>query len=564
MLGELKQKAIDLFLPNGKNKYDGSVDILSFTLCDATQALVHEFPWDGILSNHLKENGLYASATYFYLRSKQKDISEYANGNANDDSDSQSESANNRVICDVCKCTYEEGDTCIRCEQNTEYEQSLIADHRRAIVCKGQPNEMDTQGNEQQLFAVDSSSKSHEEHIPLTLEEMRRQRVAYLSLPGNLEEENSDSTAEATELADTTQVHNENRNQEQPENGESTCMESTDKKQTTKILTVHRTLVKKDMIEYFKSHVMNKELIFEIINERVTLEQGVGIGVTREVYTLFWNEFANSMTIGERERVPFVLHDHFVEEWNAIGRILVKGFDSVSYFPLFISKAFLDYCLFGNQIPDMVFLESFQKYLSKEEEEMIKAVIENNSFPEDKDEFEDFLERFQCRSFVKEENLYRIILEIAKQELIQKPHLMISSWESVITSLKAHPSFQSLAALDAFYDKLKPTNKKVLDSFVSLPSTDGEMAAFKFLQRFVRGLDETKLLQFLCFTTGMDVMQEKKIEVMYTENERLGSRRIAHTCEHVLEIPSTYPNFVELREKFTNILNKNKWKINIV
>ena len=128
---------------------------------------------------------------------------------------------------------------------------------------------------------------------------MRRQRVAYLSLSGNLEEENCDSTAEATELADTTQVHNENRNQEQPENGESTCIELTDKKQTTKILTVHRTLVKKDMIEYFKSHdIINKELIFEIINERGTLEQGVGIGVTREVYTLLWIKFANSMTIG--------------------------------------------------------------------------------------------------------------------------------------------------------------------------------------------------------------------------------------------------------------------------
>ena len=161
------------------------------------------------------------------MRSRQKDISEYANGNANDDSDSQSESANNRVICDVCKCTYEEGDTCIRCEQNTEYEQSLIADHRSATVCKGQPNEMDTQGNEQQLIAVDSSSTSHKEHIPLTLEEMRRQRVAYLSLSGNLEEENSDSTAEATELADATQVHNENRNQEQPENGESTWNQQT-------------------------------------------------------------------------------------------------------------------------------------------------------------------------------------------------------------------------------------------------------------------------------------------------------------------------------------------------
>ena len=155
------------------------------------------------------------------------------------------------------------------------------------------------------------------------------------------------------------------------------------------------------------------------------------------------------MTTGEREWVPFVCHDHFVQEWNAIGRILVKGFIS-----LFISKAFLGYCLFGNPLPDMGFLESFQKYLSKEEEKMIKAVIENNSFPEDKDEFYDFLERFQCRSFVKEENLSRIILEIAKQELIEKPHLMISSWESVITSLKAHPSFQSLPIHQITSDRL--------------------------------------------------------------------------------------------------------------
>ena len=40
LLGELKQKAIDLFFPSGKNKYGGSADILSFTLCDATQAPV--------------------------------------------------------------------------------------------------------------------------------------------------------------------------------------------------------------------------------------------------------------------------------------------------------------------------------------------------------------------------------------------------------------------------------------------------------------------------------------------------------------------------------------------
>lgn len=105
-------------------------------------------------------------------------------------------------------------------------------------------------------------------------------------------------------------------------------------------LTVHRSCICKDMIEHFKDEKMlQSELVFTIINERGQKEEGVGIGVSREVFSLFWKEFANSMTIGERERVPFVRHDHFIKEWGAIGRILVKGFRSVSYFPLFLSKA---------------------------------------------------------------------------------------------------------------------------------------------------------------------------------------------------------------------------------
>ena len=49
-----------------------------------------------------------------------------------------------------------------------------------------------------------------------------------------------------------------------------------------------------------------------------------------DMCTLLWNEFSISMTIGDREKVPFVSHDHFVEEWECVGRILIKRFESVS------------------------------------------------------------------------------------------------------------------------------------------------------------------------------------------------------------------------------------------
>ena len=52
---------------------------------------------------------------------------------------------------------------------------------------------------------------------------------------------------------------------------------------------------------------MNIQLHFTIINDmgNVELEQVKGLP---EVFTLFWKHFANAMTVGERERAPFVRH----------------------------------------------------------------------------------------------------------------------------------------------------------------------------------------------------------------------------------------------------------------
>ena len=38
------------------------------------------------------------------------------------------------------------------------------------------------------------------------------------------------------------------------------------------------------------------------------------------------------------------------------------------------------------------------------------------------EEFQDFLEQFKCRSLVCKSNVKEVINELARQELIQKPH----------------------------------------------------------------------------------------------------------------------------------------------
>lgn len=84
------------------------------------------------------------------------------------------------------------------------------------------------------------------------------------------------------------------------------------------------------------------------------------------------------------------------------------------------------------------------------------------------------------------------------------------------------------------------------------------------MQRYIRGLDNGKLIQFIRFTTASDVLITNKLEVTFTKFECAACRPIAHTCGPLLELPSTYCNFVELREQFNNILEKDIWEMDIV
>ena len=96
--------------------------------------------------------------------------------------------------------------------------------------------------------------------------------------------------------------------------------------------TAQCSLICSDMIEHFKdTRVRNYSLLFTTINERD--ENGVGVGVEREVDSLFWKQFANSMMIGERQRVPFIRQDQFIEKWESVCRILVKKIPVSPIFP---------------------------------------------------------------------------------------------------------------------------------------------------------------------------------------------------------------------------------------
>ena len=322
-----------------------------------------------------------------------------------------------------------------------------------------------------------------------------------------------------------------------------------------------------DMIEQFKDEkIMSSILTFVMVDQRGQDERGEDVGgVYRDAIGCFWQEFYNSC-LGEEERVPNLRHDFQSSEWTAIGRVIVKGYLDLGYFPCMLSKAFMASAFFNeNAVSEEMLLHSFLRYVAKDEMEVITAVLKGESGLEDNEEQQDLLDRFGCRKLPTKENVRYLLLEIAHKEIIQRAQYVADSWRNVLqVVIHRREEVSTVEGLCTLYNLVEPTNRKVLQLLNAAPNSNSERAAVDFLKRYIRGLDVSKLKLFLRFTTGADVICVNSIGVEFSRLEGLGRRPITHTCGPVLELPSTYETFPELREEFSNILEKSKWQNDIV
>ena len=96
--------------------------------------------------------------------------------------------------------------------------------------------------------------------------------------------------------------------------------------------------------------------------------------------------------IGTDQRVPFARHDLYILEWEARGRIHIKGYLDFGYFPIVLSYCFVHYCLYG-EVDEEELIKGFLKDLSSDESSVIEEALKCES--EDvyfSDEFSDIVE----------------------------------------------------------------------------------------------------------------------------------------------------------------------------
>ena len=323
-----------------------------------------------------------------------------------------------------------------------------------------------------------------------------------------------------------------------------------------------------DLIEAFTDdNIMTCTLTVVMVDDKGDEERGIDTGgVYRDAIGCFWQEFYDSSTLGEDQRVPTLRHDFQTREWAAVARILAKGFLDLGYFPYMMSQAFIMSILFGeNSVSEDILLHNFTKYVAKDEEQVISEALKGNLGEDgDMSELLDLLDRFDCRKLPTKSNIKQIILELAHKELIQRPQYVADTWREVIQVYMAGKEISTIVGLCDVYKRIEPTNKKVLNLLKVVPQTNSERTSADYLKRYIRGLDQSQLKSFLRYVTGSDVICVSSIGIQFTTLEGLARRPIAHTCGAVLELPSTYSNFPELRQEFTNILAKTKWQNDIL
>ena len=184
---------------------------------------------------------------------------------------------------------------------------------------------------------------------------------------------------------------------------------------------------------FLDSSIMSKKLDVKMIDGRGLEESGEGGGVVRDAFSLFWSDAYNSLMLGEDERVPSVRHDMNREKWEAVSRVLVKGYTQEHYLPIQISQVFLCSCLFGeDSISQKEYLESFQKYVSRSEADVIDKLF-SESIAVDDDDLLDLLSVFDYKKQVTEENFCEIVIDCTQRnkELEQKPRYVSDYWSDI-------------------------------------------------------------------------------------------------------------------------------------
>ena len=317
-----------------------------------------------------------------------------------------------------------------------------------------------------------------------------------------------------------------------------------------------------NMFEDLLRYILNEQTNINTLKVKVIAENGEDSGgVLRDCLTEFWETFYLRYTVGDKAKVPITVHTLGSKEWEAIGQILVLGFKTEGYFPVLLAQCWITKCIYGGDMDEGELVQAFlTPFLPAVDRDILQCALEK--FEEvDFDELVEVLSQYEGRVQPADNNMWKVVNEIAHHQLVQKPSFVTECWALILQHMI--PLLNK--PLSEIYDELIPTSKKVL-KILKVPSDNlEEKKVGDAIKRYVKNCSESKLQEFLRYCTGSNLLIVPEITVNVTPQSTDFERRpIARTCGCVLDLPTNYIDFMILREDFDNILDKKILFMDIV
>lgn len=305
-------------------------------------------------------------------------------------------------------------------------------------------------------------------------------------------------------------------------------------------ITLTRDNIVRDLLDAYKANngITNSHVYVSFVDEA-----SAGSGVSNEAYTLFWDTLLSQAEGDSECTIPNDI-SLSEEDFVSMGKIITHQFIQFGTFPIRINQTSIQHLLFG-KADDSCKIASFLRLFPANERDYLSRALSGH-LPFPTDEVVDILEDFKgIRQMPSPSNIRDILLQVATNELINKCYLPLMNMQKGLGAIWQDVSKQEIESL---YAVSKPTPERVLDILSCTPSNAKEEQVFRWLQRYIRGLDDNFLAQFLRFCTASDVITEAKISVSFKLFPPSAVRPTAQTCFKMVTIPRNYENFTQMKK----------------
>ena len=265
------------------------------------------------------------------------------------------------------------------------------------------------------------------------------------------------------------------------------------------VCTVRRGNMFEDLLRY----ILNEQTNINTLKVKVIAENGEDSGgVLRYCLTEFWETFYLRYIVGDKAKVPITVHTLGSKEWEAIGQILVLGFKTEGYFPVLLAQCWITKCIYGGDMDEGELVQAFlTQFLPAVDRDILQCALEK--FGEvDSDELVEVLSQYEGRVQPAENNMWKVVNEIAHHQLVQKPSFVTECWAPILQHMI--PLLNK--PVSEIYDELLPNAKKVLKILKVPFDSLEEKKVGDAIKRYVKNCSESKLQEFLRYCTGSNLL----------------------------------------------------------